>query len=62
MDSLLLTPDKEFWKTTEFFNELELQTVDNESNENSKYLYTTLKMRNLGNLNDLHNTQDVVLL
>ena len=62
MDSLLLPPDEEFWKRTEFFSELKLQTVDNESYENSKYLYTTLKMRNLGDLNNLYNTQDVILL
>ena len=53
MDSLLLTPDEKFWKKTELFSELKLQTVDNESYENSKYLYTTLTMRNLGDLNDL---------
>ena len=60
MDSLLLTPDDEkFWKKFEFFSELKLQSVDNESYENSKYLYSTLKMRDLGDLNDLYNTQDV---
>ena len=26
------------------------------------YLYETLKMRNLGDMNDLYNTQDVILL
>ena len=63
MQSLLLTPDGEqFWKKTEFFSELKLQAVDGESYENSKFLYKTLKMRNLGDLNDLYNTQDVILL
>ena len=63
MNSLLLTPDdKQFWSKTEFFSELKLQTVDNESNENSKFLYKTLKMINLGDLNDLYNTQDKILL
>ena len=62
MKSLLLTPDDEqFWNKTEFFSELKLQAVDDESYENSKFLYKTLKMRNLGNLNDLYNTQDVIL-
>ena len=28
----------------------------------SKYLYQSLKMRNLGDLNDLYNAQDVILL
>ena len=63
MNSLLLTPDDEqFWNKTEFFSEFKLQTVDDESYENSKFLYKTLKMRNLGDLNDLYNTQDVILL
>ena len=63
MKSLLLMPDDEqFWKKTEFFSELKLQAVDGESYENSKFLFKTLKMRNLGDLNDLYNTQDVILL
>ena len=61
--SLLLTPDDEqSWNKTEFFSQLKLQAVDDESYENSKFLYKTLKMRNLGDLNDLYNTQDVILL
>ena len=63
MQSLLLTPDNDqFWSKTEFFSELKLQAVDDESYENSKFLFKTLKMRNLGDLNDLYNTQDVILL
>ena len=63
MQSLLLTPDDEqFWNKTEFFSELKLQAVDDESYENSKFLFKTLKMRNLGDLNDLYDTQDVILL
>ena len=27
-----------------------------------KYLYTVLKMRNLGDMNDFYNMQDVILL
>ena len=38
MQSLLLTPDDEqFWNKTEFFSELKLQAVDDESYENSKF-------------------------
>ena len=46
----------------ELFSELKLQAVDDVSYENSKFLYKSLQMRNLGDLNDLYNTQDVVLL
>ena len=63
MQSLLLTPDDDqFWDKTEFFSELKLQAVNDKSNENSKFLLKTLEMRNLGDLNDLCNTQDVILL
>ena len=63
MQSSLLTPDDEqFWNKTGFLSELKLQAVDDESYENSKFLFKTLKMRNLVDLNDLCNTQDVILL
>ena len=62
MESFFINPDKEFWEKTEFFSELKLSAVSDENYENSKYLYQTLKMRNLGDLNDLYNTQDVILL
>ena len=51
-----------FGEKSEFFSELKLSAVDDQSYENSKYLFQLLKMRNLGDLNDLHNTQDVFLL
>ena len=62
MESFFIKLDKEFWEKTEFFSELKLSVVSDENYENSKYLYQTLKMRNLGDLNDLYNTQDVILL
>ena len=62
MESFFIKPDKEFWEKSEFFSELKLSALDDESYENSKYLYQSLKRRNLGDLNDLYNTQDVILL
>ena len=62
MESFFIQPDKEFWGKTEFFSELKLSAVNDENYKNSKYLYQTLKMKNLGDLNDLYNTQDVILL
>ena len=62
MDSFFQTPENEFWEKTEFFSELEQTAVNDNDNENSKYLYQTLKMRNLGDMNDLYNAQDVILL
>ena len=62
MESFFMKPDNEFWEKREFFSELKLSAVNDESYENLKYLYQSLKMRNLGDLNDLCNTQDVILL
>ena len=62
IDSLLITPDQNFWEKTEFFNEQKQSAVNDDDYKHSKYLYQTLKMRNLGDLNDLYNVQDVILL
>ena len=62
MDSFFQTPENEFWEKAEFFSELKPTAVNDNGFENSKYLYQTLKMRNLGDMNDLYNAQDAVLL
>ena len=62
MEYFFITSDQDFSEKTEFFSELKLSAVNDEDYEQSKYLYQTLKMRNLGDLNDLYNAQDVILL
>ena len=62
IDSFFQTPEKDFWDKTDFYSELKQKHITNEEFENSKFLYKTLKMRNLGDLNDLYNAQDVILL
>ena len=62
MESFFIKPNKDFWEKTEFLSELKLSAVNNEDYENAKYLYKTLKMRTLGDLNDLYNTQDVYFI
>ena len=62
MESFFITPENNFWEKSEFFSELKQSAVNDDDYENSKYLYQTLKMRNLGDLNDLCNAQDVILL
>ena len=62
MESFFLQPENEFWTKTEFYSELKQKAVDDEEYENSKYLYKILKMQHLGDLNDLCNAQDVILL
>ena len=62
MHSFFIKHKNGFWEKTEFFSKLKQSTVNDEDYENSKYLYQTLKMRNVGGLNDLYNAQDVILL
>ena len=62
MESFFIKPENDFWKKTEFFSELKRSVVNDEDYEDSKYLYQTLKMKILGDLNDLYHTQDVILL
>ena len=62
LDSFFQTPEKDFWEKTDFYSELKQKHITDEEFENSKFLHQTLKMRNLGDLNDLYNAQDVILL
>ena len=59
---LLSKPDQDFYSHTEFYSSLKQSNVSVAEYENAKYLYQTLKMRNLGDMNDLYNAQDVILL
>ena len=62
INSLKITPDKGFFKHTEFYSSLMQSNVSLNEYENVKYLYKTLNMINLGDMNDLYNVQDVILL
>ena len=62
IESFFIKSKNDFWEKTQFFSELKESAVNDEDYKNFKYLYETLKMRNLGDLNDLYNTQDVILL
>ena len=58
-----LTPENGiFFEKSEFYSNLKQKSVADEEYESSLYLYKTLKMRNLGDMNDLYDTQDVILL
>ena len=63
IDSLSIKPeDGIFFSKDEFFSTLKGKNVDDESYENAKKLFILLKMRNLSDLNDLYNAQDVIIL
>ena len=51
-----------FFEMTEFYSDLKQKFVSKDDCDNSKYLYLNLKMRNLSDMNDLYNAQDVILL
>ena len=51
-----------FFSKDEFFNSLKGKAVDNDCYENVKQLFIILKMRDLSDLNDLYNAQDVIIL
>ena len=60
MNSMFLTPENNaFFKKIEFYSDLKQKAVSDSDYESSFYLYRTLKMRNLGDKNDLHNAQEV---
>ena len=62
MDNLDIKPVGEFYDKTKFFSELKMKWFDDEDYAHSQYLFKTLKMRNLSDMNDLYNFQDVALL
>ena len=62
MYSFDIKPDSDFWDITCFYSELKQKHASEEEYNESKYLFQILKMRNLGDLNDLYNAQDVILL
>ena len=51
-----------FFTRDEFFSSLKGESVDEISCQNAKTLFLTLKMRDLSDLNDLYNVQDVIIL
>ena len=63
IDSLGIAPeDGVFFSKDEFFSTLKGQAVDDEAYKNSEKLFILLRMRNLSDLNELYNAQDVILL
>ena len=62
INSFFLTPENEtFFEKIEVFRVLKNRGVSDSSYENYFYLYSTLKILNLGDMNDLYNAQDTIL-
>ena len=63
MNSLSLTPENgSFFEKTELYSGLKKKAVSDDEYESWLYLFKTLKMTILGDINDVHNAQDVILL
>ena len=62
INSLNLIPENDFFDYTEFFSSLNNKNIEYDVYQNTEFLYKSLKMRNLGDMNDLYNMQDVILL
>ena len=50
------------YRNAEFYSNLKQREVTDNDYESSFYLHKILKMQNLGDMNDLYNAQDVILL
>ena len=51
-----------FFSEEKFFSTLKGQSINKKDYNNSKRLFILLKMRNLSDLHDLYNVQDMILL
>ena len=51
-----------FFEKAELYSDLKEKAVSDSDYESLYYLYSTLRMRKLGDMNDLYNVQDVILL
>ena len=63
MSSIFLTPENDvFFEKSEPYSDLKQRAVSDSDYASSFYLHTALKMRHLGNMNELYNAQNVILL
>ena len=63
MNSIFLTPENGVsFEKNEFCSNLKQKAISDSDYKSSFFLYRTLKMQNLGDINDLYNAQNVILL
>ena len=63
MHSLFSNPENGiFFEKPEIFSQLKQKAVNDSDYQTSFYLYKNFKMRHLGDMNDLYNVQEVILL
>ena len=57
-----MKPEKNFFDESEFYSNLKQKTVIKSDYGSPKFLFMKLKMRNLNDMNNLYNAQDLILL
>ena len=61
-DSLSIFPDKEFFEPHQFYSSMKDSVLSTEEYENVKKFDTILKFSNLGELNQIYNFQNTIIL
>ena len=54
--------DQTFFEMSKFYSDLKQKSVSKDNSDKSEYLNLTPKMRNLSDMNNLYNAQDIILL
>ena len=61
-DSLNIIPARDFFTFDDFYSSLKNSVLSEEEHASVKTFYKLLKMRNLGDLNNLYNFQGTIIL
>ena len=61
-EDLDAAPEGEFFSKTEFYSTLRNEIIDDQSYENVKRFWRTLRLEKLSELNDIYNFQDTIIL
>ena len=61
-DSLSISPDKDFFEPYQFYLTMKDFVWSSDEYEKVKKIYTILKLSNLGELNQINNFQDTIIL
>ena len=61
-EDLDVTPEGEFFSKTEFYSTLRNAIIDDQSYDNVKRFWKTLRLQKLSDLNHIYNFQDTIIL
>ena len=62
LEDLDVTPEGEFFSKTEFYSTLRNAIIDDQSYDNVKRFWKTLRLEKLSDLNHIYNFQDTIIL